>query len=167
MWPFSPDQALEGIKARLERLETAPVLALAPEEIEAYEPLQARVLVIESVINTMRSHGASIRELNTSVEDLSGDLASLKLAVAEGIERVDRAERRIRASVRRARKELLERGLVDDGLEAEDAQLREADGDGGDDDGLQLVQEELGQASDEASSIRGVSLEALRRGRYG
>jgi len=58
---------------------------------------------------------------------LKRQLADLTQAVAEGIERVDRAERRVKATVRSAKKELADAGFQHPGLNAEDAQLQLVD----------------------------------------
>lgn len=66
-----------------------------------------------------------------ALEELSGRLDEMRHAVAEGIERVDRSERRIKQTVRRAREKLEAAGYTDDGLEAEAQQLQLLDGQGG------------------------------------
>lgn len=53
------------------------------------------------------------------------------IAVAEGIERVERYERRIKATVARAKKELAEQGFEHAGIEAEAAELGLVNGGGG------------------------------------
>jgi len=83
------------------------------------DELQKRVDVISDKVNLNHDKLASV---NLRVDEF-------RLAIAEGIERVERAERRIKQTVRRARKELEERGLTDDGLEAEAFELQLLDGD--------------------------------------
>jgi len=60
--------------------------------------------------------------------EVEAELERMKLAIAEGIERVDRAEKRIRKSVTGARKLVRENGLEHSGLEAEYDELRLDDG---------------------------------------
>ncbi|MEE8139189.1 MAG: hypothetical protein V3T81_10035, partial [Thermoanaerobaculia bacterium] len=85
-------------------------------------------------------------------------LKDVTFAVAEGIERVDRAERRIHATIKRARKELAESGFESPGLESEAAELQLVDGKGSDPVEVSTVPEAV-----ESSSIKGVPAETLRR----
>jgi len=103
------------IRREIERMETAPTPTYDDEELR----------------NALRSHRAHIEELTDAVADLEEGQREQTLAIAEGIERVDRAERRVRAAVGRARKRMEDLGYIDEGLEAEAAQLREIDGDDG------------------------------------
>lgn len=64
------------------------------------------------------------RALQEAVQHLRDRLDTLTHAIAEGIERVDRSERRIRQVVTRARQKLADSGLADDALEAEAEQLQ-------------------------------------------
>jgi len=133
-------EQLEGILARLERVESAPT----PGD---------RVTNLESLA----------LELDTRLSELTHKNKDLTFAVSEGIERTDRAERRIRNAIQRARKELAARGFDDPGLEAEAHELRIVDGDGGADGGVPVVSEEVAEVGGEASSIKGVSAEQLRK----
>jgi len=165
--------ALGKLQATVERLETSPALTLPPVEIGSHERLQERVSVLGDRIGALASEKADINVLRADaemtlsrLEDLESKVAEQTLAVAEGIERVDRAERRIKGTVKRARNELKARGLVDDGLEAEDQQIRDADGEGSDGGGLQPVPEDVGQGGnldEQPSSIPGVPLGTLYR----
>ena len=73
-----------------------------------------------------------IREAMNAILASQGDLESqvrdLHIAVDEGIQRVDRSERRVRAVVQRARKRLEDLGYEDEGLEAEARELRLVNG---------------------------------------
>ena len=106
-----------------------------------------------------------VAKMGADVEELMRRVDHLVVAVAEGIERTDRAERRIRDTVKRARKELKAAGLENPGMEAEAEQLRLVDGDGGADGGLRPLPAPVESAAPEASSIKGVSLETLQRAR--
>ena len=80
-------------------------------------------------------------ELREALADVAGVLeavradyvqwqADINTAVAEGIKHVERAENRIRATVRRAREELAEGGVRSPGLEAEALDIFGRDGGG-------------------------------------
>ena len=149
MWTGSKDlrraletlrEQLDGITSRLERLESAPTAT-------------DRVLNLEELGVAQDAH---LDQITTQIKDLT-------FAVSEGIERTDRAERRVRGVIQRARKELGARGYEDPGLEAEAYELRKVDGDGGKDSGLPAVPEEVAAVDGAASSIKGVSAEQLRR----
>lgn len=126
-------EQLSGYLARLERVESAPTAA-------------DRVTNVEELTVALDSR---LSELDQKIKELT-------FAISEGIERTDRAERRIRNAIQRARKELAARGFDDPGLEAEDHELRIVDGDGGDGGELPAVPAEVDGAVDAASSIRGV-----------
>ena len=149
MWNWNKDvrraldalrEQLDGITSRLERVESTPT----PND---------RVLNLEELGVAQDSQ---LSELQTKIKDLL-------FAVETGVERVDRAERRVRGVIQRARKELGARGYEDPGLEAEAYELRAVDGDGGKDGGLPAVPEEVAEVGDAPSSIRGVPAETLRR----
>jgi len=55
------------------------------------------------------------------------EFAKLRLSIAEGIDRVDRSERRIANTLKRARRRMEAAGYVDDGVEAEAAGLSDID----------------------------------------
>ena len=133
-------EQLEGILARLDRVESAPT----PTD---------RVLNLEELGVAQDAH---LDQITTQIKDLT-------FAVSEGIERTDRAERRVRGVIQRARKELGKLGYEDPGLEAEATELRIVDGDGGTDGGVPTVPKEVAEVEPAPSSIRGVSADQLRR----
>jgi len=133
-------EQLGGYLARLERLESAPTPGDRVSNLEKLASAQERAL-----------------------EGQQQTIKDLTFAVSEGIERTDRAERRIRNAIQRARKELAARGFDDPGLEAEAHELRVVDGDGGSDGGVPAVSEEVAEVESAPSSIRGVSADQLRR----
>jgi len=100
------------------------------------------------------------------VDGLATQIKQITLATAEGIERVDRAERRIQATVKRARRHLAESGYVDDGLETEAGDLRLLDGGGSESEPVPSVPTEVAASAPEASSIPGVTREQLLRVRF-
>ena len=103
------------------------------------DELDARVRLLEAVQDTLRDTvghpppGATVPDLTDDVSALTGqvldnaraitdlraDVSLLRTAVAEGIAHEERREKRIQATVRRARKELASHGFEDPGLEAE------------------------------------------------
>jgi len=84
-------------------------------------------------------------------------------AVADGVNRVQRSENRVRSIIQSARKELAEHGLEHAGIEAEASQLREVDGGNGKPEPLPAVPEGLEDDRDGPSSIPGVTLAQMRR----
>jgi len=144
-------QILDGILLRLEALESTP--APPPPPI----PTEAIVAELEARIE---SHWATFP---ASLAFLEKTLKDTNVAVAEGIERVERTERRIASTVARARKELRESGYDHPGVEAEAHELRNVDGGGGGDVGVPPVQEAVEADADHPSSIRGVPASTLRR----
>jgi len=107
----------------------------------------------------LTAHEATIAELQATV-------AQLRIALSDGIEHEERRERRIQATVRRARKELQESGLAHDGLQAEFDGLSVIDGDGGVDDEVSPLHGEVEASSGgEESSVPGVTIEQLQRAR--
>jgi len=136
-------EQLGGYLARLERLESAPTPG------DRVANLEALTVALDSQLS----------EITQKTKDLT-------FAVSEGIERTDRAERRIRNAIQRARKELGKLGYDDPGLEAEASELRLIDGDGSGDGGVPAVSEEVAAVEGAPSSIRGVSADLLRK-RYG
>jgi hypothetical protein len=86
---------------------------------------------------------------------LNDRVNAITLAVAEGIQHVDRAEKRIRATVQRAQRELRESGEFHPGVEAEASQLRLVYGDGGDEGGMPPVRADVeGAQPTRAEQIR-------------
>jgi len=141
---------LRGILDRLERLESSTNLDKVRDTLGS----------TKDAIDALR---ASQADLSLQVAGILNQFNDMKHAVAEGIERTDRAERRIAATVKRARKELAESGLESPGLESENHELRLFDGAGSEERGVQPVPEEMAEPASQASSIRGVSIEQLRR----
>lgn len=114
---------------RFEGLETALRRASGPE-LEL-GPLEAR----------LDEHAGGINSLMERLEDQEERTRAQTLAISEGIEHVDRAERRVRAAVARARKRMADLGYEDEGLEAEAQGIRELDGEQRELEGMQPVPE--------------------------
>jgi len=162
--------ALRLISSRMDNLETAVPPTADHDVVEELQILAHRIEAVKAAAAEQLAHDAGrvaseLGDLREAVVGLTEWQKDITLAVSEGIERVDRSERRIQATVKRARKELAAEGIVDPGVEAEAHQLQLVDGDGGEPSPVPAVREQVAPASSEASSIKGVSLEQLRRAR--
>ena len=136
---------------RLESLESTPRPPPPPDPTAA--------ILIE-----MRAHVEErLAPLSAAFTELEKRLRDTNVAVAEGIERTDRSERRIASTVARARKELRESDFEHPGLEAEAHELRKVDGDGGHGTEVLHLPEKVEADADDPSSIRGVPASTLRR----
>ncbi len=146
-------EALESITYRLDHLESAP-----PPKYDL-ERLRGIMAGVSGQTNDrLDALDLAVRAVASISETTDQRLKDLTLAVAEGIERVARSERRIHAVIKRARKELAEHGFESPGLETEAAELQLADGKGSEPTELPTVPKTL-----EPSSIKGVPAETLRR----
>jgi len=120
---------------------------------------------MDGVLAEISSAMDMIAALRDSQEAIESKFKNLLQAVADGIERVDRSERRVIATLKRGRKELAEHGLESAGLEAEVAELQLVDGTGGEEQGMPAVREEVAADGGTPSSVPGVSVEQLLRAR--
>jgi hypothetical protein len=93
-----------------------------PARVEALDKALGRVEKALEAIQTAIPQPYDDRAVMKALDDQDERMDALRLAVAEGIERVDRSERRIAQVVRRAR----ERYEGDPGVEAEHAELEQA-----------------------------------------
>jgi len=109
---------------------------------EASSEVDGRIKALETALEALQGlvrEGASVRqelvadalETGRALAGHEACFAELTHGVAEGISRVERAEARIRATVRRARQELEDNGTFSPALDAEAAELRIIDGGGG------------------------------------
>ncbi len=106
------------------------------------------------------------QEITERLESIERRTVELAMALAHGIEHEDRRERRIQATVKRARKQLAELGVEDAGLEAEFDGLSLLDGDGGEERGMLALPAPMEESPGLAvSSVKGVSPEQLQRAR--
>lgn len=137
---------------RLDRLESAPVPIPSANDI---------VGAVGPILDALRERLALLEPLPHDFKAIEQTLKEMTFAVSEGIERVDRAERRIKQTIKRARKELAEHGFQSPGLEAESAEIQSVDGGGGETHGVHTLQEGVA-TGDEASSVAGVSVAELR-----
>lgn len=148
-------RVVEALYLRVEQLESAG------------EPSQRVEMALEKIAltaETLSGLTARFDHLEQDVDLIHDERKDLVIAISEGIERTDRAERRIKNTIRRARKELESRGYTDPGLEAEAYEFRDVDGDGSKNGGLQPLPTAVDPAPQE-SSIPGVPLETLRSAR--
>jgi len=125
------------------------------DAISSAPPPQIEIQVPEAPAPVVQEH--------PDIAGLVLKMNELTQAVADGIQRVQRSENRVRAIVNGARRELASAGFEHAGVEAEASELRSLDGDAGEDDGVQLVPEDVGVPEETASSIPGVSREQLHR----
>jgi len=150
------ERQLHEILERLDRLETDPIPPKMPEAMQQ---------IIVGLGSDWQKTSKQITDLLEDVDALAQAHKDIVIAVAEGIERVDRSERRIQGTIKRAQKKLADHGFVDEGLDAEVDQLQLIDGDRGKEPGVQPVRDEVASVKETPSSIEGVTLEQLRKAR--
>ena len=101
----------------------------------------------------------SLLDLGEVIEVLRADYATWKadinLAVAEGIQNVGRAEKRIQATIRRAKEQLEEHGMESAGLEAEYRDLQSVHGNGSDQIELPEVPPSVADCGDRFAAFPG------------
>lgn len=150
VWPYLA--FFHSVTVRCRMAVTALILAIvAPlgvgwwtfRRFEAVETALRRAskgdLELGPVLARLDEHAAGINALMERLEDQEEKTRGQTLAIAEGIEHVDRAERRVRAAVARARKRMADLGYEDEGLEAEAKGIRELDGEQRELEGMQPV----------------------------
>ncbi len=118
----------DGVDLRIKALEMA------------LEALQGRLASVESARIALNEYAQATRaEVNLH----STRFEELIFAVSEGISKVERAESRIRATVKRARAQLEEGGTYSPALDAESQELRVIDGGAGEEEGVPPVSESV------------------------
>jgi len=135
-------QQLCDIEARLGKLELAALSSDDSELRAAHDSLDE-----------------DLSQLRTLFEDR---LKRLTIAVADGIEHIDRKEKRIDATVGRARAQLAEHDLTSPGLDAEASEIQLVDGAGSEEQGVPAVREEVAGLAEAPSSVPGVTRAQLR-----
>lgn len=118
--------------------------------IEVPEALRGRVAELELLTEDYKPHREfftqALEDLAERSDEHTDRFKELTRAVAEGIEHVDRSERRVRAAVRRAEKRLDEAGYTDPALEGEIEGLRAIDEAERGAEAVPAVPEDLGEA---------------------
>jgi len=125
--------------------------------VEALERVLGRIKGRIRALETAPAQGFDDSAIRDSLTHLQDRMDQLQLAVSEGIERVDRSERRVRAVVQRAKARMDEAGFGDEALDAEAEQLSLIDGGGSARGGVSPVRE--GVADDRpapAINLRGI-----------
>lgn len=146
---------LDALRARLTAIEGEGGVGVSEADITA---LQARYVTESAHLATR------VAELEAEVATFRARDKTFALAIEEGIERVDRAERRIKATVARAKKELRDNGAASTAaLDEEALNLFGADDERSASSGVPPVSTEVESVDEAPSSIRGVSRETLRR----
>jgi len=151
----------DGIEARLDALADTLAALAKPSPDTHSGVVDPRVV---RLLDDLRA------DIDARLSAYAANLDQLRTAVAHGIENEVRREKRIAATIRRARQELEDSGLRDPALEAEYGQLSVLDGAGGDGSELPAVSDDLGQdpgysAEDQPSSVPGVTVAQLQRAR--
>lgn len=166
--PGSPErQALRDrivfAEARLGRLEA--LLDEVQSDIRELErrptPDDDTGALRDSIQNLVESHHDQDERVRKLDEYVLQRLDTLTLAMAEGIERVTRSERRVNATVSRARKELATHGYESPGLEAEAAELQPIDGEGGGEGGVPAVPADVVEPLEQPRGIPGTVSQKL------
>jgi len=152
MWKFSQNLDLSSIEERIDALES----------LQNWQDIHESLQSVNLEIGVLR---ASSEQFTREQDKVARQIVELTLAVGEGIEKVERYERRIKATIQRAQKQLAERGLESPALDAEDRDLRLVDGAGSGERGVPTVPDEVAQSAEQASSVPGVTLEQLQRAR--
>jgi len=147
-----------GILSRIEALETPPDTAFTPQQAT-----EVRAMIALAIGAQVRSLDARFEGLDGGIESLEEKQKTLVFAVAEGIERTERAERRINATVARARKELRKQGFESSGLESEAVELRIVDGDGSAEGEVPTLPAGVEPPHETPSSVKGVPAATLAR----
>ena len=112
----------------------------------------------------VRAEIADLRKaIASDLEEMADRMKAQTLAIAEGIERVDRSERRVDATVQRAQKKFAAAGHEDIAVEAEAEGLRLLHGDGIGTGEVQAVQPRVDNPGDQPSSVPGITVAQLQK----
>lgn len=136
------------------------VLDLLARLVEAVEGILGRIAALIDAVNQIESRESAppVPVDFDALESMAANITDLRLAVDEGIKNVQRSERRVRAVVQSARKELAEQGFEHAGVEAEAGELREVDGEGSDNGALQPVPADVEVSPDLPSPAPGMTM---------
>lgn len=144
-------------------------LALSGNTFAQARAIARRVKALSSTKSTSTPEPYDDSEVRATLEvvadmtealraDYAGWQADINLAVAEGIKHVERAENRIKATIRRAREELEEGGVRSPGLEAEALELFGPNGEGGGGGRMSAVPTHMDGHHDDFSAFPGAWL---------
>jgi hypothetical protein len=97
-----------------------------------------------AVRSALDVHDDRLSGLQDSIQELADAVRNQNIAIAEGIERTDRAERRVRAAVGRAKARMDAAGFHDEALAAEAESLQLEHGAGREQQRLQDMQPDMG-----------------------
>ncbi len=148
-WPWISRRGLRECRGRLESLESTQAnVDFLTQEMSRLSPIVAQ---------TARER-TSQAILEVRLETLEGQRKEMTLAIAEGIEHVDRAERRIKSTLQRAKTKLAGLGYQDDGVDAEMEELRLVNGGGGKESELPPVPEHVGAPDTLIEQLRSMGL---------
>ena len=85
-----------------------------------------------------------VNALASRIDGLEKDIQTLYKAVADGIDHVDRNEKRVRGIVTGAKRRFAAEGFVDPGVDAEEDSLPRDHAAGGEDEGVPPMSDDLG-----------------------
>jgi len=142
------------------RTTVSQLLDLAARLVEAVEAILGRFSALIDAINHFEVPESALKEPGDGllIEAMAARIADLSVAVDEGVKNVQRSERRVRAVVQSARKELAEHGYEHAGLEAEATELRDINADGGENGAVPVVPESVEVDPSLPSPAPGVSM---------
>jgi len=152
-------------------LLTLYIVVAAYVALKSFSEAEDRLLRgLEAIHESIADFEFPERDVAEAVEDprvaaIEARLSELTIAVDTGVNRVQRAENRVRAIIQGARKELEEHGYEHAGVEAEASQLRDIDAGGGDPEPVRAVPAGVEVVGQTPSSIPGISVEQMRRAR--
>ena len=141
------------------------VLRAVWRAVDALEGILATMRALEATLAGFeaRESAPALPADDIRLERLAVRIDDLTLAVSEGVNNVQRSERRVRAVVTSARRQLAEAGYEHAGLEAEAGELRSLDGESGNGEPVPAVPEGVDvPAQAEHSVIPGVSMRQMQ-----
>ena len=147
------------------RRAISQALELATRLVVAVETIVGTLAALLSTISRFEfresTHAEPAHDIR--MEGLAQRIDDLTVAVDEGIKNVQRSERRVRAIVTSARRSLADAGYEHPGLEAENGELREIDGERSNDEPVPAVPEDLATPTHAGHSvIPGVSVRQMQ-----
>jgi len=137
----------------------------ADRAIVVLEGIQASMEAIKVIFDQLELPWTGPAEVvdDPRIVVLEAMMRDLTVAVAEGVQRVQRSENRVRHIVAGARKELRDAGFEHPGVEAENTELREIDGALSEEKPVPTVPPDVAQAAH--SIIPGVSVRQMQLAR--